>query len=136
MDRISSLTRSEIMSRIRCKNTAPETQSRRFVHALGFRYRLHENKLPGRPDMIFRKRKKLIFLHGCFWHQHNKCKDGRIPNSRQMYWRPKLLGNKARDERNRLRLTRLGWRSLVIWECDLTFPKEVQRKVQRFLERD
>src|SRR6266516_3889707 len=136
MDRVSVRQRAKNMSRIRCKNTVPELQLRKLVHALGFRYRLHENKLPGRPDIVFRKRKKLIFLHGCFWHQHQGCKDGRIPNSRQKYWRPKLLGNKARDVRNRLRLRRLGWRSLVIWECELPSPKEVQRKVLRFLERD
>jgi len=136
MDRVSIEQRAQNMARIRCKNTAPETQLRRLVHALGFRYRLHANKLPGRPDMVFKKRKKLIFLHGCFWHQHQKCTDGRIPNSRQSYWRPKLMGNKARDARNRLRLRSLGWRTLVIWECELVSPKAVQRKVQGFLESD
>lgn len=136
MDRVSVQQRAKNMSRIHCKNTAPETQLRKLVYGLGFRYRIHENKLPGRPDIVFRKRQKLIFLHGCFWHQHKKCKDGRIPNSRQSYWRPKLTGNKMRDARNRLRLRKLGWQSLVIWECELASRSAVQRKVQRFLRSD
>jgi len=136
MDRVSVQQRAKNMSRIRCKDTKPETQLRKIVHALGFRYRLHANKLPGRPDIVFSRRKKLIFLHGCFWHHHAKCRDGRIPNSREDYWRPKLVGNKNRDVENRRHLRRLGWRSLVIWECELAARKKIERKVQRFLERD
>ena len=107
------------MSRIRSKDMKPELRVRRLLHRLGYRYRLHAKKLHGRPDIIFSKRKKLIFVHGCFWHQHSDptCTITRLPKSRLEYWIPKLRRNKQRDKRNASLLSRLGWKVLVVWEC-------------------
>lgn len=101
---------------------------------LGFRYRLHEESLPGHPDLVFPGRRKVIFVHGCFWHRHNRCRLARLPKSRPEFWLPKLQGNKARDRATRSALTRLGWSSLVIWECELRDPVRVMFKTLVFLE--
>src|SRR5437016_10732119 len=108
------------MSRIRSKDTKPELLVRRLIHTLGYRYRLHRRDLPGVPDLVFPSRRAVIFVHGCFWHRHKRCKGGaRAPKSRLKYWKPKLEGNSVRDARNRKSLLRNGWRVLVIWECQL-----------------
>jgi DNA mismatch endonuclease, patch repair protein len=105
------------MSRVRGRGTAPEMLVRRIVHALGYRYRLHRRDLPGCPDLVFGKRKKIIFVHGCFWHRHDDsaCKLARLPKSRLDFWLPKLEANRQRDERNQARLVAIGWKSLIIW---------------------
>src|SRR5687767_10743377 len=100
------------MSKIRSKNTLPELAVRSLAHRLGYRFRIHRRDLPGRPDLTFPARKKVIFVHGCFWHAHI-CKTGKLPKSRKAYWMPKLAENRARDARNRRALTRSGWCSLV-----------------------
>src|ERR1035438_4800119 len=105
------------MRRIRSKDTAPEMMVRTTVHRMGFRYRLHAGHLPGRPDLVFGKRKKIIFVHGCFWHMHERCKLTHVPVTRREYWKPKLEGNRRRDEANRQALEKNGWSVLVIWEC-------------------
>jgi len=136
MDRISEARRSYNMSRIRSKDTSPELQARRLVHGLGYRYRLHSGDIPGRPDIVFRGRKKVIFVHGCFWHQHPApyCKIVRRPKSRTGYWNSKLDRNVQRDRTNQAALESQGWASLVIWECDLASrPEKVEAKVRRFL---
>jgi DNA mismatch endonuclease (patch repair protein) len=120
------------MRRITSKNTSPEMAVRRLVHSLGYRYRLHGANLPGRPDLVFRNRKRVIFVHGCFWHLHTKCREGRVPGSRTDYWGPKLLGNVARDKRRLSELRKLGWRVLTIWECEVTSPF-LSKKVEKFL---
>ena len=127
------VSRSENMRRIRSKDTVPELFARRLVHGLGYRYRLHRHDLPGRPDMVFPRRKRVIFVHGCFWHQHTNCTDSHIPKSNRNYWRPKLLRNKARDAENRNKLRKIGWRSLVLWECQLKSVGAIVRRVKRFL---
>ena len=127
--------RSFNMSRIRSKNTTPELTIRRMVHTLGFRYRLHGRKLPGRPDLVFASRHKVIFVHGCYWHMH-ACSYGRVtPKTNAAFWLKKRGANVERDRRNVRELARLCWRVLVVWECSLRKPQDVQRRVVKFLER-
>jgi DNA mismatch endonuclease (patch repair protein) len=134
MDTLSKSERSARMGMIRSKDTSPEMVVRSFVHKLGFRYRLHVANLPGRPDLVFPSRRKVIFVHGCFWHRHNHCHLARFPKSRPEFWVPKLQRNKARDAANRRALTRLGWSSMVIWECEIRDPIKLMIKTIVFLE--
>ena len=133
MDRISVDRRSNNMRRIKNRNTVPEILVRKAVRALGYRYSLHPTDLPGKPDLVFRGRRKAIFVHGCFWHQHTRCKEGRLPNSRQDYWRPKLVRNVERDREHRKALLELGWKSLVVWECELHPEAKLRRQINDFL---
>lgn len=109
---------------------------RKLVHTMGYRYRLHRHDLPGRPDLVFPSRRKVIFIHGCFWHQHSKksCKLTRKPKSNTDYWLPKLGRNVKRDREHRKALKKGGWDVLVIWECELKDDIEIKRYVQQFLE--
>ena len=131
---MTPVERGERMSQIRARDTSPEMIVRSFVHALGFRFRLHDRRLPGCPDLVFASRRKVIFVHGCFWHRHNRCDLARLPKSRLEFWLPKLEGNKQRDAQCRRALTALGWSSLVIWECELRDPLKVMFKTLMFLE--
>jgi len=133
MDRLSQKDRSRNMARIRSKNTRPEMAVRSLLHGMGYRYRLHADRLPGRPDIVFSSARKAIFVHGCFWHQHQRCAEGRVPNTRQQYWIPKLQKNCERDRSNRSQLAHMGWRSLIIWECELKDEAKVIQKLARFL---
>jgi len=122
------------MAQVKGKDTTPEVRIRRLVHGMGYRYRLHRSELPGKPDLTFPSRRKVIFVHGCFWHAHD-CEAGRNqPRSNRDYWLPKLSRNKARDAANQAKLRELGWRVLVVWECELANPPKVQRRIARFLE--
>ncbi len=121
------------MSRVRAKDTKPELTVRSIVHAMGFRYRLHVRELPGNPDMVFPKRGKIIFVHGCFWHRHGKCKNTRWPKSRLDFWQPKLEANHARDAANRRALRKLGWEVLVVWECQLKNLEKTAERLERFM---
>ena len=136
MDTISKERRSENMRRIRSKDMAPELLVRKLAHGMGFRYRLHSASLPGKPDMVFPRLRKLIFVHGCFWHQHQspKCGISRIPKSNRRYWIPKLRRNRERDMENLKALRALGWETLLVWECETGRSGRVARKLQRFLE--
>lgn len=134
MDTMTPVERGERMSQIRARDTSPEMIVWSFVHALGFRFRLHDRRLPGCPDLVFASRRKVIFVHGCFWHRHNRCDLARLPKSRLEFWLPKLEGNKQRDAQCRRALTALGWSSLVIWECELRDPLKVMFKTLMFLE--
>ena len=135
-DTLTPAGRSERMSRIRGKNSKPEMLVRRIVHGMGYRYRLHDKRLPGSPDLVFRGRKKVIFVHGCFWHRHPdpNCKLARMPKSRQDFWGPKLEGNRDRDERNRAMLDRKGWRELVVWECECGQTEHLKNKIRGFFD--
>jgi DNA mismatch endonuclease (patch repair protein) len=124
-DRITSETRSRNMAAIRGSNTKPELIVRHFLHACGFRFRLHRKDLPGKLDIVLPKYRAVIFVHGCFWHLHG-CKNTIIPKTRTEWWTAKLAGNRARDERNRLRLEELGWRGITVWECETT-PAKLDR---------
>ena len=133
MDTMTKGERSLRMALIRSKNTKPELAVRRLVHRMGFRYRLHSRKLPGKPDLVFASKMRVIFVHGCFWHLHRKCLQCRPPKSGQGYWLPKLERNSVRDKSVRRALTRLGWKSLVVWECELKQPEKLARKLFTFL---
>ena len=134
-DTLSQTERSERMSRIRGKNSVAEMRLRRLIHGMGFRYRLHVKTLPGTPDLVFPSRKAVIFMHGCFWHRHQDCRLARMPKSRVAFWREKLEANKQRDEENVRRLNEMGWRVLVVWECQMKEKdlNEVSNVVRRFL---
>ncbi len=137
MPRLDPLTpeeRSGRMSLIRGKDTKPELAVRKLVHGMGFRYRLHARDLPGNPDLVFRSRFKVIFVHGCFWHQHG-CGNYRMPRTKRSFWIPKLDGNRARDARIRRELCKLGWRSLTVWECELKELARLRARIRRFLEK-
>ena len=117
-DIVSPQKRSQMMSGIRGKNTKPELQIRRALHARGFRYRLHKRNLPGKPDLTLQKYNAIIFVHGCFWHLHN-CHLFKWPSTRPEFWKKKISGNKIKDEENIASLKKSGWRILIIWECAL-----------------
>lgn len=135
MDKLTPERRSANMRRIRSRDTTPELIVRRVVHGMGFRYRLHVAKLPGKPDLVFARLKRIIDVRGCFWHQHPGCIDSRIPKSRRSYWKPKLLRNQQRDTENARKLRQLGWRVLVIWECEVKDAGKLKRRLNRFLGR-
>lgn len=119
MDILSAQERSILMAKVHSKDTAPERLVRSLVHRMGFRYRLHDRKLPGCPDLVFSSRRKIIFVHGCFWHQHHCARGNRIPTSNRAYWQVKLRRNQARDVNRRRTLRRLGWRVMIVWECQV-----------------
>lgn len=125
------------MQRIRCKDTTPEVRVRRLVCQLGFgsRYRLNNQRLPGQPDLVFPRLRKIIFVHGCFWHAHSGCGVAHAPLSRREYWDAKLERNKRRDRVNRERLEENGWKVLVVWECQLSDEPTVARQVAKFLKQ-
>lgn len=135
-DTMSRQRRSEVMSRIRGKNTGPEMAVRRAAHAMGYRYRLHRPDLPGKPDLVFPGRRKVIFVHGCFWHLHSDpdCRSARLPKSNRDYWRPKLERNVARDIEQRNRLAELGWDALILWECEIRTGDGVADRIREFLD--
>jgi DNA mismatch endonuclease (patch repair protein) len=132
--KISRARVTEQMRRIQSKNTAPELVVRGLVRVLGFKYRLHGADLPGTPDLVFPDEKKVIFIHGCFWHLHHNCRLARMPRRNLSYWGPKLLGNKARDRRDKCALTRSGWEYLVLWECESKDTRATVGKIRRYLE--
>lgn len=132
VDTVTAARRSEIMSRVRGKDTRPEMLVRRLVHGAGYRYRLHVSGLPGRPDLVFSARKKVILIHGCFWHSHPGCHNARLPKSRTEFWQSKLESNKARDTRNLNALAEAGWEVLVLWECELQSP-DLMKRIRDFL---
>jgi len=121
-DTFTRAERSRIMALVKSKDTTPELAVRRLVHEMGFRYRLHVRSLPGAPDLVFPRLRKVIFVSGCFWHMHT-CGRCRIPEARRAYWVAKLARNAARDTRLRRKLRRLGWHVLVVWECQTTPAK-------------
>lgn len=132
-DTISKQRRSENMRRIRSKDMKPEMIVRKLSHALGYRHRLHRKNLPGKPDLVYPGRKKVIFAHGCFWHQHGDpdCKIARRPKSRREYWDPKLDRNVERDQQNQTALQYMGWDYLIVWECE---TRQAQRQGTQKLE--
>jgi DNA mismatch endonuclease (patch repair protein) len=133
-DPLSPSERSARMKLIRSKNTKVELRVRRLTHSMGYRYRLHSKVLPGSPDMVFASRKKVIFVHGCFWHQHENCRHYRMPRSKLDFWLPRLESNKNRDARVYKQLHESGWRNLVVWECELKNQEALSSKIHAFLE--
>ena len=129
-DRISEARRSWNMSRIRGKDTKPEIAVRSMLHRLGYRFRLHRNDLPGRPDIVLPSRKTVILVHGCYWHRHPGCRYAYSPKSRVDFWEKKFAENTARDRRNMDELQSIGWRALVVWECELREPEKLKKRLK------
>jgi DNA mismatch endonuclease, patch repair protein len=128
------MDRSANMRAIRSKDMLPELTVRSLVYKLGYRFRLHRKDLPGKPDLVFTSRRKVIFVHGCFWHSHD-CRAAHIPKSNQDYWVSKLQRNKARDSKNLEALAEAGWSALVIWECETRDASQVNKRLRKFLGR-
>jgi DNA mismatch endonuclease (patch repair protein) len=133
-DPLSKQERSLLMGKVRSKNTKPEMIVRKLVFGFGYRYRLHTKELPGRPDLVFRGRRKLIFVHGCFWHGHDCTSGTNRPKSNTDYWQEKLNKNKLRDESDKKTLEKMGWDILVVWECELKNLQSVSQKIKSFLK--
>lgn len=138
VDTLTPAERSKRMALVRSRNTKPEMVVRRLVHKMGYRYRLHGKDLPGRPDLVFPRLRKVLFVHGCFWHRHPnpECKLARLPKSRLDFWRPKLEENRRRDRAQQEALLDMGWRFLVIWECELRDVQNLVEKLRMFLTED
>lgn len=135
MDHVSKSVRSRIMASVHTKDTLPECRLRSMIHKKGYRYSLHRSDLPGKPDLVFSCRKKVIFVHGCFWHGH-RCKYGRLPKSKIAYWESKITTNKERDKRQQKELKRLGWSVMIVWQCQLKNEEFLLQRVVEFLENE
>jgi DNA mismatch endonuclease (patch repair protein) len=134
VDNLNEQRRSENMRRIKSKNTKPELLLRSLLHRQGYRFRVHLKDLPGRPDIVFPGRRKLIFVHGCFWHQHGSCREGRLPGTRREYWLPKLTRNQERDAKAIQQLREQGWETKIVWECEIERSlDETLDSIQQFL---
>jgi DNA mismatch endonuclease (patch repair protein) len=134
-DTFTKTKRSEIMSRIAGKDTAPEIRVRRLLHAWGYRFRLHRDDLPGKPDIVLPRHRKIILVHGCFWHGHPRCPRAALPTTNVEFWQKKIAGNKARDQRVRRELKKSGWDVLVLWQCELKNAKALITRLETFLSR-
>ncbi|WGJ16446.1 very short patch repair endonuclease [Methylocapsa sp. D3K7] len=126
------------MGRIRSKDTAPEIMVRKVVHKIGYRFRLHRKDLPGCPDLVFPRSRKVIFVHGCFWHRHPdpNCRLARLPKTRLDFWEPKLSANHRRDQLSQAVLSAAGWQILIVWECEIGNKEQLENKLIRFLAGD
>ena len=126
--------RSEIMGRVRDRDTGPETRVGKIAHGLGYRVRLYVDDLPGKPDLVFPRYRKVIFVHGCFWHGHENCRRAKRPATNTVYWDRKLSRNIERDRGNIIALEEAGWKSLIVWECETGDLNHVQQMIRRFLD--
>jgi DNA mismatch endonuclease, patch repair protein len=134
-DHLTSAERSAHMRRIRKIDTKPELTVRRAAHAAGLRFRLHRHDLPGSPDLVFPSRRTALFVHGCFWHQHEGCRLSRQPKSRPEYWHPKLRRNQERDGQVATLLADLGWNVVTVWECETADPAIIERRLREIADR-
>lgn len=134
-DVLSPAERSALMSRIRGKDTTPERAVRSMVHGLGYRFRLHGRDLPGRPDLVLPRLRTVIFVHGCFWHRHARCRYATTPATRRAFWLEKFERNVERDRRTAAALRRLGWSVITVWECQLRRPEKVRARLERMLDQ-
>lgn len=128
--------RRRIMSAVHGRNTKPEMLVRRLLHSMNYRYRLHRKELPGRPDVVFAKRKKAIFVHGCFWHRHEGCQKATMPKTRADFWKEKFERNVERDLEVESKLTQMGWLTLTVWECETSDIGALEWKLRDFLETE
>lgn len=137
-DKLTPRERSANMAAIRSKNMKPELIVRKWLFSRGYRYRVHAKGLAGKPDLVFSSRRKVIFVHGCFWHQHDdpECLDGRMPKTRLEYWDKKLSGNQERDRRNVLSLQQAGWKVMIVWECQTKDMGATGPQMAEFLRMD
>lgn len=134
VDNLSPQERSAQMRLVRSKNSRAEIALRSWVHRLGYRFRVHSSDVPGSPDLCIKSRRKAVFLHGCFWHRHDCVSGRRLPKSRTVFWRNKLEQNRERDAKTLQTLTAQGWRTLIVWECEMRDRPSVERKLQEFLD--
>jgi len=125
--------RSWLMSRVKGRDTGPEILVRSFVHRMGFRFRVHQRDLPGHPDIVLPRHRKVIFVHGCFWHGHKRCQRSKRPTTNMSFWNMKLDGNIERDKLFRRKLRSMGWKVLVVWQCDIRSAEKLFGKLERFL---
>ena len=125
--------RSRNMSAIKSKNTKPEIKVRKILHSMGYRFRLHSKDLPGSPDIVLPKYKTVIFVHGCFWHRHENCKYASTPKTRKEFWENKFNANKIRDQKKLKEIKNLGWKFIIIWECEARNIQSIEEKIKRFL---
>jgi len=132
-DIVSEQQRSYIMSRVSSKDTRPELLVRSFLHRLGFRFRIHSKKLPGRPDLVLTKHQAVVFVHGCFWHRHRGCAKATMPATRVKFWREKFERNVSRDLANQTKLQDLGWRVIVLWECEIATIAARENRLARLM---
>lgn len=135
MDNLTSEERSAVMGLVKSRNTKPEIKVRKALYALGFRYRLHAKDLPGSPDIVFRKYKTVVFVHGCFWHRHPKCKKKRVPKSNIKFWIDKFEENVARDRKILLQYKELGWNVVIVWECETEKADLLERALSRVSDK-
>ena len=135
MDTLSTEARSRLMSRIKGRDTKPELLVRSTAHRLGLRFRLHDKRLPGKPDLVLPKHRTVIFVHGCFWHGHTCKRGARQPKDNAAYWRAKIARNVARDGASLKTLKQNGWSPLVIWECETRDPVKLSRRIQRLTRK-
>ena len=127
--------RSEVMSRIRSKNTKPEILLRSLLFKEGFRFRIHNKELSGKPDIVLKKYNTVIFVHGCFWHYHEECNEGRIPDTNSKFWKEKLSKTIERDKRHRQTLEENGWKVIVVWECELENTKQRNETLRTIIQK-
>ena len=135
-DVFSKEKRSQIMSKIRGRDTLPEKKVRSIIHRMGFRFSLHKKDLPGKPDIVLTRHKKIVLVHGCFWHGHNKCKFAYTPKTNTEFWVEKIKKNITRDKKVKQELQKRGWKVLEIWECEISYPKKLLQKISEFLEEN
>jgi len=121
------------MQAVKSTNTAPELKIRHLVHCMGYRFRLHRKDLPGKPDLVFAGIRKVVFVHGCFWHGHNCARGARVPKRNRAYWSKKITRNRERDRTSCVALKDLGWKTAVFWECELKDEKYISHRLRRFL---
>ena len=125
-----SKERSKNMAAIKSKNTNPEIKVRKLLHSLGYRFRLHKKELPGSPDIVLKKYKTVVFVHGCFWHRHKECKYASNPKTREEFWNKKFLSNIERDIKVRERIKAAGWKSIVVWACELNDIQKLKKRLK------
>lgn len=134
-DRLSPARRSWNMSRIKARDTEPERLVRSILHRMGLRFRLHRADLPGRPDIVLVSRRTAVFVHGCFWHRHRNCRFAYNPKSRRTFWTRKFAENVKRDHKQRSHLKHIGWKSVIVWECELRNPSKLTRRLSRLFAK-
>lgn len=135
MDVFTPEKRSEIMSKVKGRDTKPEIRVRKLLHAMGYRFRLHRRDLPGKPDIVLPKYKKVVLVHGCFWHGHRGCKRATMPKTRTEFWREKIDKNKERDRKCGRQLRAKGFRTLTVWECETKNPEKLTKKLETFIRK-
>ena len=136
MDHFSATKRSEIMSRVKGTDTSVEILVRQLLHSLGYRFKLHARDLPGKPDIVLPKHRSVVFVHGCFWHGHKACRRAGIPKTNREFWTRKIEGNIDRDKRCVRELRELGWKVLVVWQCQTKDLTKLERRITTFFGKD